>query len=46
MAVGSEKKSGTQRPVAVISSTRARAAGEKAASQSPPSAAKHFCGPK
>jgi hypothetical protein len=46
IAVGRLKKSGTQRPEASISSTRARAAGENAASQRPPSEAKDFWGAK
>ena len=46
IAVGRLKKSGTQRPEAVTSSTRARAAGENSASQRPPSEAKDFCGAK
>ena len=46
IAVGRLKKSGTQRPDAVISSTRARAAGENRASQRPPSEANDFCGAK
>ena len=46
MAVGRLKKSGTHRPEAVISSTRARAAGEKTPTQRPPSEAKDFCGAK
>ena len=46
MAIGSDKKSGTQRPEAAICSTRARAAGLITASHSPPSEAKFFCGAK
>jgi hypothetical protein len=46
IAVGRLKKSGTQRPEAVISSTRASAAGEKMPTQRPPSEAKHFWGAK
>jgi hypothetical protein len=46
IAVARSKKSGIQRPLPAISSTRARAAGERIASQSPPSEAKDFCGAK
>src|SRR5437660_9949040 len=45
-AMGSDKKSGTQRPDAAIDSTRASAAGLMMASHSPPSLAKFFWGEK
>ncbi len=45
-AIGSERKSGTQRPDAAIDSIRASAAGETTATHSPPSLAKFFWGAK
>ena len=45
-AIGSDRKSGTQRPDAAIASMRASAAGLMIASHSPPSPAKFFCGAK
>ncbi len=46
MAVGRSKNGGMYRPEAAISAARSRAAGEKDASQRPPSEAKDFCGAK
>ena len=45
-AMGSDRKSGVQRPESLISATRSSAAGLISAIHSPPSAAKHFCGAK
>ena len=45
-AIGSDRKSGTQRPDAAICSTRDSAAGDMIASHRPPSLAKFFCGAK
>ena len=45
-AIGSERKSGTQRPEPAIASMRASAAGDSSAIHSPPSPAKFFCGAK
>ncbi len=39
-------EAGAQRPPALMASMRAMAAGEQAASQSPPSEARPFCGAK
>ena len=46
IAIGSDRKSGTQRPDAAMASTRASAAGLMMASHRPPSLAKFFCGEK
>ena len=46
MAVGSEKNSGTCRPLAWIRSARSIAAGENTPIHRPPSEAKDFCGAK
>ncbi len=45
-AIGRDRKSGTQRPVAAMASIRLRAAGLMMASHRPPSLAKFFCGAK
>ncbi len=45
-ATFSDRNSGMYRPLAAISSIRARAAGESSASHRPPSAPKTFCGAK
>ena len=45
-AVGSDRNSGTQRPLAPISATRSSATGLISASHSPPSEANDFCGAK
>ncbi|SKV21644.1 Uncharacterised protein [Mycobacteroides abscessus subsp. abscessus] len=45
-AIGSDRMSGTQRPLPPISSTRSRAAGLIRDTHSPPSPAKFFCGAK
>src|SRR6478609_156199 len=46
IAVGRSKNGGTYRPEPAISAARSSAAGEKVASQRPPSEAKDFCGAK
>jgi hypothetical protein len=45
-AIDRSRKPGIQRPEALISATRASAAGDISASHSPPSLAKDFCGAK
>ena len=45
-AIDRSRKPGIQRPEALISATRARASPDMTATQSPPSAAKDFCGAK
>ena len=45
-AVGSDRNSGTQRPLAPISPTRSSATGLISANHRPPSEAKPFCGAK
>ena len=45
-AIPRSKNAGTQRSLAAMRSMRSIARGEQAASQSPPSEARHFCGAK
>jgi hypothetical protein len=46
IAVGRSKNAGTQRSESAIAAARSSAAGDRRATQRPPSEAKHFCGAK